>query len=220
MVLQRLVVLVDRFMATHQWSHNEHYHRWIERHLPPTPRRCLDVGCGTGELARLLRSRSPQVVGLDADAEMIALAQGLSPSRPDLTFAVGSVLDLPPQPRYDVITAVAVLHHVPFAAAVVRLRAALAPGGTLLVVGCHRDGRRSDRLLGFVASIANVLVGAIRGQAQPPVSMAAPVAAPTMTLTEIRTTAERLLPGVRIRRALFWRHLLRFTVPPELSSSR
>lgn len=43
---------LDRVNARHPWNHNEHFHGWILRNLPPPQRRAaIDVGCGTSVLA-------------------------------------------------------------------------------------------------------------------------------------------------------------------------
>lgn len=207
-----IVRSIDRFMATHQWNHNSHYHRWIRRQLPSTRSRALDVGCGTGDLARLLARRVGVVEGIDVDPAMIDAARRVG-TPPGCTFTLGSLHDLPPGRRYDAITAVAVLHHMPFADALGRLVDMLVPDGTLLVVGCYRETSAVDRAVSLAAVPTNVAMGLYKGRAQPPLSMTAPTASPAMTLPEIRRVAGELLPGYRLRRALFWRYLLRYTAP-------
>ncbi|WP_239094534.1 hypothetical protein [Planotetraspora silvatica] len=54
----RILQALDRFHAAHPWDHNAHYHRWILRQLPRSFDSALDVGCGSGDLARLLASRA------------------------------------------------------------------------------------------------------------------------------------------------------------------
>jgi len=128
--------------------------------------------------------------------------------------------------RYDVITAVAVLHHVPLEPALVRLRALLAPGGTLIVLGLYREETPADRLLSLAALPANLVMGAVRtglrGTGQRPVAMSSPTVEAGATLREIREVAGRRLPGNIVRRHLFWRYSLRYTdpgVPPTRPSS-
>ncbi|MEN3270823.1 class I SAM-dependent methyltransferase [Pseudonocardia sp.] len=211
-----LVTWIDNFTATHAWSHNEHYHHWILHQLPPTMRRALDVGCGTGDLVRTLGRRAAIVEGIDCDPTMIVQARHSSPVSERTTFTVASLVDLDVRQHYDAITAVAVLHHVPFEDALRRLANAVVPGGRLLVVGCYKEDSLSDHALSLAAVPANLAVGLYKSRGHrvpPPSSMCAPTAPATMTLAAIRETAERVLPGFHLRRGLFWRYLLRYTAP-------
>lgn len=127
-------------------------------------------------------------------------------------FAVaGAPTGLPTGP-YDVITCVAALHHLPFAEALTRFRDQLAPGGTLVVVGCAREVDTVDRLLGVLSIPLNLAIGWLKNRgrraAARPVSMTAVTRSPEMTFAEIRREADRLLPGARLRRRLFWRYTL------------
>jgi SAM-dependent methyltransferase len=84
------------------------------------------------------------------------------------------------------------------------------------LVGCYKEDSLSDRALSLAAVPANLAVGLYKSRGHrvpPPSSMRAPSAPATMTLTAIRETAERVLPGFHLRRALFWRYLLRYTAP-------
>lgn len=59
--------------------------------LPP-PTHVLDVGCGSGTLARYLVKAGHRVVGIDSDPLMIDRAQELAASQPAaITFEVGRV---------------------------------------------------------------------------------------------------------------------------------
>lgn len=52
---QRVFQALDRFHAVRPRDHDAHYHRWIVRQLPRRFGRALDVGSGSGDLARLRR---------------------------------------------------------------------------------------------------------------------------------------------------------------------
>lgn len=67
----------------------------------------LDVGCGNGQFIRRMRSLKWDVSGLDPDPAAVAycLSQGLEVFQ-------GSILDVPANRRYDVITLNHVIEHV------------------------------------------------------------------------------------------------------------
>ncbi|MFI2203723.1 class I SAM-dependent methyltransferase [Streptomyces sp. NPDC020192] len=218
-MLSRLVEALHRFNAAHPWDHNAHYHRWLLRQLPRRFGSALDVGCGSGDLVRRLAGRAESVVGVDADEEILRRAREATPADGPVTYTRASAPDgLPPGP-YDAITCVAVLHHLPFAETLARFREELAPGGTLVVVGCARAEGPLDHLTGLVAIPLNLLTGWIknrgRATAHRPVSMTAPVRDPEMTLAEIGREARRILPGARLRRRLFWRYTLVWRAPRQ-----
>lgn len=127
-------------------------------------------------------------------------------------------MDLSRSRQYDVITAVASVHHLPLTPVLRRLREALAPGGTLVVLGCYQEETRTDWLLSWIALPANLLMGGMKGRRCPgapsrPVSMTAPTAPATTTLAEIRRAADQELPHATFRRHLFWRYSLVFRAP-------
>jgi SAM-dependent methyltransferase len=95
--------------------------------------RCLDVGAGTGSLARLLADRvgsAGTVAALDVDTRFLEpiASERLEVVRSDV------VADPLPAGRYDLVHARLVLEHLPARDAVLRAMAeALRPGGWLLV---------------------------------------------------------------------------------------
>src|SRR5690348_6536570 len=108
--------------------------------LLPAPARVLDAGCGTGRVATQLTSLGYDCVGVDADADMIAVAERRDPAtrwvRQDL-----SRLELRTQAFALAILAgnvIPLLAPGTLLAAVERLAAHLQPGG-LLVAGFGLD---------------------------------------------------------------------------------
>ncbi|MFE9379164.1 class I SAM-dependent methyltransferase [Streptomyces sp. NPDC006855] len=202
---------IDRFHDVHPWDHNAHHHPWIMRQLPRRFGRALDVGSGSGDLARLLATRATEVRALDADRAIVARARELTGPAVPVTFTAGDALTETPPGPYDVITCVATLHHLPFTEALDLFRRHLAPGGTLVVVGVSRAASPGDHLLGAAAIPLNIALALIKnkGRRVPrPVSMTAPTRPAAMSFAEIVRDARRVLPSARLRRRLFWRYTL------------
>ncbi|MFD7384040.1 class I SAM-dependent methyltransferase [Streptomyces anulatus] len=210
-VLPRLLRALDRFHATHPWDHNAHYHRWILRRLPGRFTGALDVGSGSGDLARLLATRAEAVHGIDADPAIVERARERTAPGAPVTFSVGDALEDVPSGSYDVITCVATVHHLPFGEALTHFRRHLAPGGTLIVVGLYRPRSRSDYLIDAVAIPSNIAMAWIKNKgrkAPRPAAMTAPTRPATMAFPDIVRDARLVLPGARPRRRLFWRYTL------------
>src|SRR4030095_7058098 len=76
-----------------------------------TPRRILDVGCGTGRLLRKLGERWPgaQLLGVDPNEEMISVARRIMPSA---SFHVGTAESIPiDSTSIDLVVSSISLHH-------------------------------------------------------------------------------------------------------------
>ena len=80
--------------------------------------RVLDVGCGTGELTRVLANESPaEVVGADADLDLLAVARGET----GLPMLGADATRLPfPDDSFDLVVCQALLINLPDPAAAVR----------------------------------------------------------------------------------------------------
>jgi trans-aconitate methyltransferase len=213
-VLSAVVAAIDRFNASQPWSHNDFYHRWLLRQLPARLRRTIDLGCGTGNLVLTMSQRADAAEGIDADPAVIATARARAQAWPNALFAVGDLMDMQGEGQYDAVTAVAVVHHLPLSEALTKMRSLVAPGGRMVIIGCYRTATASDFLVDLAAVPANMIMGLLRsaGAREARVAMSAPTAAPRHTLAEIRQAAAAVVPGARIRRRLFWRYSLTYTV--------
>src|SRR5581483_2815270 len=99
--------------------------------LDPRPGEAiLDLGCGTGELATAIAARGARVVGLDASAEMIAVARERAPA---LEWVIGDGEALAFDGTFDAVFSNAALHWMTRApAAACGIARALKPGGRLV----------------------------------------------------------------------------------------
>ena len=97
--------------------------------------RVLDVGCGTGIVARRVAHRVDDratVVGVDVNEGMLDVAKGIAAgSRPAIEWRQGDATDLPfPDERFDVVVCQQVLQFVADpAAALGEMRRVLVPNG-------------------------------------------------------------------------------------------
>jgi SAM-dependent methyltransferase len=203
---------VNAWNARHPWSHNDHFHGWILRNLPERHRRALDVGCGRGALAAKLASRFEEVTAIDPDAAMAGATAGRAV--PNLVVRQQSLLDT--EGEYDTVIAIASLHHLPIEDALTRVRDLVAPGGRLLVVGLTRLDSPADIAFDSASLLLNPVVGFVKhprpvrtGPRRPDV----PVRDPDHTYAELGAVARRVLPGVQVRRRLFFRYTLRWDGP-------
>jgi 2-polyprenyl-3-methyl-5-hydroxy-6-metoxy-1,4-benzoquinol methylase len=117
---------------------------WMAALGVDAPAHVLDVGCGAGVAAVELAKRFPaaQVEGIDLDEASIDLARaGARAAGVDVRFRVRDAADPGLDGAYDLITLFDSLHHLARPVETLRrLRALLAPGGTLLVAEHRADG--------------------------------------------------------------------------------
>jgi SAM-dependent methyltransferase len=97
-------------------------HAFVQAHLPPAPSRVLEVGCGRGELARVLARLGYGVVAIDPEA----------PRGP--MFEAVSLEDFADDEVFAAVVASRALHHIAdLAGALDKIAALLQPAGRLIV---------------------------------------------------------------------------------------
>jgi len=120
----------------------------------------------------------------------------------------------------DLITMVAVLHHLDLGETLPQISRLLAPGGRLLVVGLAKVDTPTDVMIDLMSAVANPIVGLIKHpHPARPADQAAvsqpvmPVRDPWATLAEIAAATSAGLPGAAIRHRLFFRYTIRWDKP-------
>lgn len=191
-------------MPENRWNHNTHYHRVILDAIPFGCQRALDVGCGEGTLTRQLRKLIPDVVGIDADHPSIAAARA-HPDASEIQYIEADALAYEFEPAsFDLIAAVASLHHMPAERSLVHFSGLLRRGGVLAVIGLARSSP-IDWPLDIAAIVPN-RVRRLRAEYwQHPSPVVWP---PPESYASMRRIAARVLPGARFQRRLYWRYTL------------
>jgi len=109
-------------------------YRSMLKALPADCKQALDIGCGLGDLARLLAKRSEYVLAVDLSPEMIRIARERSQAYPNIEYRVEDVRTWEfPKERFDAVTSLTTLHHMPLEAMLAKIATALRPGGALIV---------------------------------------------------------------------------------------
>jgi ArsR family transcriptional regulator len=107
----------------------------------------VDLGCGAGNVTKLLRERWPsaRIIGVDGSAAMLAAAQDAVPANVDLRQGALEALPIG-DGEVDLALLVLVLHHAPDPARVLAEAArVLKPGGRLVVVDMRPHDREDYR---------------------------------------------------------------------------
>ena len=119
---------------------------WIQRHSEGLfGKQILDVGCGGGILSESMARQGAHVLGLDMGKEPLQVARlHALESGVEVTYRQGTVEALAEElpGRFDVVTCMEMLEHVPDPASVVRACARLAkPGGQLFFSTINRNAK-------------------------------------------------------------------------------
>ena len=202
-------------------THNDHYHNFLLRHLPSNCHDVLEIGCGTGGFARRLAERSERVLALDLSGEMIRIARERSAQFPNIEFQLADVREVPFNiESFDCIATIATLHHVPIEETLLKMKAALKPGGVLLVLDLFEPASVSDSLVASLSdSLLNLLAIPVsvslrllhHGRLLPRREVRDAWTAHERhdsypTMTEVHALCASVLPGAKIRKHLLWRY--------------
>jgi SAM-dependent methyltransferase len=192
---------------------NSHYHNFLLRRLGLRCQAALEVGCGKGEFSRRLAGRSERVLALDLSPEMIRIARARSAHLTNIEFQIADVMlyDLPPE-GFDCIATIATLHHLPLREVLLRMKAALKPGGVLLLLDLFEPAGLMDAILNPLAvsvsvSLRLIQYGRLRASRAVRDAWAAHERHDIYpTMKEVRALCAEILPGAKIKKHLLWRY--------------
>jgi SAM-dependent methyltransferase len=169
----------------------------------------LDIGCGFGLFAFKLATRSQQVDALEVEG--FVLRQALTRHyAPNIAYQQADFLKASlPKNSYDLIVSIASIHHMDLELALIKIKELLQPSGKLLILGLYREETPLDYLYSMVSVPVNLIYlnwyqASNRVSAGPPV----PTCPAKLSLRQIKSVANHLLPGFHLQRHLFWRYSL------------
>jgi 2-polyprenyl-3-methyl-5-hydroxy-6-metoxy-1,4-benzoquinol methylase len=123
------------------------------------PARVLDLGCGNGVFTARIVENGFTVVGLDASASGIAIAQRLLPGAELLQWSLEDPLPPSLHQRFDAVIAVEVIEHLPTPRVLcARATEALRPGGQFVLTTPYH---------GYLKNLALALTGQLDQHWQP-----------------------------------------------------
>lgn len=138
------------------------------RHLPwHASDRVLEIGAGCGAITRFLGETGAQVLAVEGSYRRARACRVRCAGLPNIEVVCSNVMQLMPQPRFDVVTLIGVLEYAavyvggptPFHDLLRHARSFLAPGGRLLIAIENRlglkyfAGCREDHLNALFAGI-------------------------------------------------------------------
>jgi 2-polyprenyl-3-methyl-5-hydroxy-6-metoxy-1,4-benzoquinol methylase len=174
--------------------------------------RVLDVGCGEGLLVERLAAVSLHVIGVDRDEVAVRRARERTASLANVTLVDDEFLAMTTDPgAFDLVTFVAVIHHMDLKTALRRAKLLLRPGGELVVVGLAANRTPDDYMISALTWPAIRILSRLHREAR---DVGVVAVAPSQSLRQIRAIALGELPGARMRRGLSSRYILRWRHRP------
>jgi ubiquinone/menaquinone biosynthesis C-methylase UbiE len=213
--MSKIQVDFDRIalLSENDWNHNDYYHDFLLRQLPPHCTYALDIGCGTGAFSRLLASRSDRVLALDLSPQMVRIAGEHSEQYPNIDFQVADAMTWEfPAEQFDCMASIATLHHLPFEEMLSKMKGALKINGTLIILDLFQAEGLSDALTSTLAVPANIVLRLVKtGRLREPREVRQAWAEHGRgesypTLSQVRQVCASVLPGARVRKHLLWRY--------------
>ena len=161
-----------------------------------------------------------RILALDLSPEMIRLARERSTQFQNIEFELADILqrDLPSE-NFDCIATIATLHHLPYKEMLAKMKAALKPGGVILILDLFEPAGLMDSLSNLLAIPVSVGLRLLHHRRLLPRKQERDAweahahhdLYPTMS--EVRDLCPRVLPGAKIKQHLLWRYSIVWEKP-------
>lgn len=196
----------------------DRYEAFLLRQLPGAGAKVLEIGCGTGRLARTVARRGSTVRGIDASPEMIRLARERARDDARVEFVCGDFSTLPEEAgTYDGVVCIATLHHLPTEPTLSRMKSLLKPDGVLVIHDIRSLSGVADGLVSALAALCNGdAVWWLREKIREDRALRDAwrehgARERYLTMAEVRALCDRTLPGSRVFRHPLWRYTVVWT---------
>jgi ubiquinone/menaquinone biosynthesis C-methylase UbiE len=144
---------------------------------------------------------------------MIRIARERSVQFSNIDFQLANVLDMPLDVEsFDCIATIATFHHLSFAEMLLKMKAALKPGGVLLILDLFEPEGVTDSVLNLLALPVSVGLRLLHhGRLLPEREVRAAWTAHErhdsyLTMSEVHALCDSILPGAKITKHLLWRY--------------
>ena len=181
--------------------------------IPKHSQTILDLGCGVGKFSRLLAEKSDRVIALDLSPKSIEIAKQKSARFNNINYRVADISQWQfPTEYFDVITSIATLHHLPLNELLPKLKTALKPEGTLLILDLLEQQNIWDTLNDCIAVPLNWWFIKTRNKHIEFNHIAAEAMREHLrtdkylTYSQVKEIYTSFLKTPKVRRHLFWRY--------------
>lgn len=195
------------------WNHNTRFHDYLLRQLPTKINHGLDVGCGLGFFTWKLAKKAEKVDAVDFDD--VCLKKALNQHHAsNIYYKHADFIKLNlPENSYDAVVSIASLHHMDIEAALKKMQRLLRPSGKLLILGLYRETNIVDYIYSMISIPLNFIYLNWYHTSTLTSESIAPIRPAELSLNQIKSVANTLIPGFKLQRHLFWRYSLVWQKP-------
>ncbi len=170
--------------------------------------RALDIGCGQGFFTKELAQRVTYVDAIDIDSNILQEASQLHSSFTNINYIPGDFISFHlPANQYDIVTAIACIHHMDCRKALEKIRRVLKPGGVAAVLGLYLMTTYFDMATRVIAvPVDRINTYILHHHENTNIGMTAATREPSLSLAQIKKVSREIFPGSQFKRHLLFRY--------------